>query len=275
MTSTLRPIEPIDLGDVPCAQPAGARPQLKWVPPTALLVDATYQRDLTVRSINLITKLVRNFAWNRMKPPIVVQVGPASLHVVDGQHTAIAAATIGLSEIPVFVVSADTTDERARAFVGHNTDRITVTAIQIHNALVASGDPDALEVAEVCNRAGVRIREYSQSSVVAEGDTKAVNAIRRLIGRRGVMRARQVLSCLVKAKRAPIGLADIQAVELIICVDRPTVADHSVLSSVIRMTGAEALAQARAQAIERRSPYYRELAAIWLKRLEQADNDAA
>lgn len=272
--SDLRPIKPLDLAGLQLAPPSGPRPQLKWVPPTALLVDGTYQRDLSRSSIRLIDKMVREFEWSRMKPPIVVQVGPASLHVVDGQHTAIAAATIGLPEIPVFVVAAETTDARARAFVGHNTDRISVTAIQIFHALVAAGDPDAVEVATVCRRAGVRIREYSRSSVIAEGDTKAVQAIRSLIARRGVMRARQVLQCMVAAKRAPIGLADIKAAELVICREGKQV-DLAALAMVVRVTGATALAKARAAAIERRTPYYRELAAIWLKRLEKPDHDAA
>lgn len=275
MTGTLRAIQPLVFPGITPATPTGPRPQLKWVPPTSLLVDGTYQRGLSKSSMRLIERMVRHFAWSRMKPPIVVKVGPGTLHIVDGQHTAIAAATIGLPEIPVFVVAAETTDARARAFVGHNTDRISVTAIQIFDALVAAGDPDAMEVAEVCKRAGVRIREYSQSSVIAEGDTKAVNAIRKLIARRGVMRARQVLNCLVKAKRAPIGLADIQAVERIICIDRPKDADHSALAAVIRVTGAGALAQARAVAMENRTPYYQELAAIWLKRLEKAGHVAA
>jgi hypothetical protein len=99
--------------------------QLKWLAPTDLLVDATYQRDLSERSMRLIRKMIENFSWNRMKPPIVVQVGPASLHIVDGQHTAIVAASIGIPQIPVFVVKAEGLDERARAFVGHNTDRVS------------------------------------------------------------------------------------------------------------------------------------------------------
>ena len=68
---------------------------MKWIAPTDLLVDATYQRDLSERSIRLIRKMIENFNWNRLKPPIVVQVGPASLHIVDGQHSAIVAATAG------------------------------------------------------------------------------------------------------------------------------------------------------------------------------------
>jgi hypothetical protein len=117
--------------------------------------------------------MIEGFAWNRLKPPIVVQAGPASFHIVDGQHTAIVAATLGISANPGLRRQADTLDERARAFVGHNSDRIVVSPFDIYRALLASGDPDAVDVDNVCKRAGVRIRNISPSSAIAEGDTAA------------------------------------------------------------------------------------------------------
>ena len=41
----------------------GERPSLEWVAPTDLMVDETYQRNLSRRSIALITKMVSGFAW--------------------------------------------------------------------------------------------------------------------------------------------------------------------------------------------------------------------
>jgi hypothetical protein len=117
----------------------------------------------------------------------------------------------------VFVVRPKRLDERARAFVGHNTDRIVVSPFDIYRALLASGDPDAVDVDNVCRRAGVRIRVISPSSAIAEGDTAAIGLVRSLVKRRGVIPARKVLQCLVKAKRAPITGAEILAAERIIC----------------------------------------------------------
>src|SRR4051794_24268937 len=102
--ASLRAIKPMKFPDLKPASFDGERPSLRWVAPTDLLVDATYQRDLSERSIRLIRKMIESFSWNRMKPPIVVQVGPTSLHIVDGQHTAIVAASIGIPEIPIFIV---------------------------------------------------------------------------------------------------------------------------------------------------------------------------
>ncbi len=64
------------------------------VKPSTLLVDERYQRGLSERSIKLIRKIVSEWDWRAFKPPVVVDVG-AGLEVIDGQHTAIGAATHG------------------------------------------------------------------------------------------------------------------------------------------------------------------------------------
>ena len=254
--TALRRIKPLKLPDLVPATIDGDKPSLEWVAPTALLVDGTYQRDLSDRSLRLIKRMVSEFSWSRMKPPIVVKAGPGSLHIIDGQHTAIAAATIGVPKIPVFIVQAENVDERARAFVGHNTDRVTVSSIDIYRALLASGDPDAQDVDNVCRRAGVRIRIISPSSAIAEGDTAAVGVVRALVKRRGVMRARKVLQCLVKARRKPIGASEILAVDRIVCEDRPNV-DLDALTAAIVVEGAAGIAQAVADARLKRVPVWR------------------
>lgn len=265
----LRAIKPMSFPDLKPANFDGERPSLKWVAPTDLLVDATYQRDLSERSIRLIRRMIENFAWNRLKPPIVVQAGPSSLHIVDGQHTAIVAATLGIPQIPIFVVKADSIDERARAFVGHNSDRIIVSPFDIFRALLASGDPDAVDVDNVCKLAGVRIRVISPSSAIAEGDTAAVGLIRAMVKRRGVIPARKVLQCLVKAKRAPLTGAEILAAERIVCDERKAVGlDLEALTAVIRIEGTDGLNKAMMKSKTDRTPMWREVKNRWLRRLD-------
>lgn len=265
----LRTIKPMLFPDLKPASFDGEKPSLKWIAPTDLMVDATYQRDLSERSIRLIRRMIENFSWNRLKPPIVVQVGAASFHIVDGQHTAIVAATLGIPQIPIFIVKAETIDERARAFVGHNSDRVMVSQFDIYRALLASGDPDATDVDNVCRRAGVRIRVISPSSAIAEGDTAAVGLVRALVKRRGVVLARKVLQCLVKAKRAPITGAEILAVERILCEERKDI-DVEVLTAAIRVEGSEGLNKAHAKAKTDRTPWWREVANRWLRRIDRS-----
>ena len=145
--TALRKIMPLPIpAGIAVPSDFGAKPVVRWESPTLLYVDAIYQRDLTERSGKLIRRMFSDFRWNRLKPPVVVEVGDR-LHVVDGQHTAIVAASLGIPKIPIFIVEAVALDERARAFVGHNTDRVIVTPISIYQALVAAGEPEALEVA--------------------------------------------------------------------------------------------------------------------------------
>ncbi len=122
--SSLRAIEPMALPGVEPGPVAGAVPRLEWGDPKTLWVDETYQRNLSERLVKLIRKIVAEFDWRRFSPPKVVHVD-GRRHVLDGQHTAIAAASHpGIKEIPWIVLDAPELLDRARAFIGHNRDRV-------------------------------------------------------------------------------------------------------------------------------------------------------
>lgn len=105
MTAT-RTIQPLDLPNLTPGGISSARPQFQWVAPTSLLVDEVYQRNLSRGSIELIRKIVARWDWNRFKPPVVAMTDEG-LEVIDGQHTAIAAATHPeITEIPVMLAEA-------------------------------------------------------------------------------------------------------------------------------------------------------------------------
>ncbi len=269
MSNALRPVKPIDLETIIPRLPDGPRPELRWVSPCSLMVDEAYQRGLSKESYRLIRKLAANFAWNRMKPPIVVAVGDTTLHVIDGQHTAIAAASIGLPEIPVFVVTATDTESRAAAFVGHNTDRLRVAPLTVYQALLAANDPDAMDVANVCRRAGVRIRNLNQASVVAEGDTMAIGTIRALIKRLGVRKSRAVLEALTKGRRAPISSHEIMAADKVMHQLRPGCSVEQ-LAAVVMAGGDDVFFEARTRASRLRQPVRDVLADLWAQSIGKA-----
>ncbi|MCS0501594.1 DUF6551 family protein [Ancylobacter mangrovi] len=269
-TPRRRKIEPLAL---PGIEPGGAaaevaRPEFRWVRPGTLRVDENYQRNLSDRSISLIRRIVADWDWRRFKPPIVVEVEGA-LDVLDGQHTAIAAESHPqVTEIPVMVVRAESREERAQAFIGHNRDRIAVTPTQLHAAAVAAGDPEALTVDQVCARAGLRILRVSPGNgAFKPGDTMAVGAIGALIGRRGAMRARQMLEVLGKARMAPVSFAAIRATEMLLT--DPEYAGEITpedLSSVIMALGPEGERQAKLFAASHGIPLWRALGITWFKR---------
>ncbi len=259
----LRPIIALNVGDVQRAELPDWKPALAWVKPTALLVDEGYQRSLSDRSAKLIARIVANWNWASFKPPVVVEA-ENGLHVIDGQHTAIAAATHGKIEaIPVFVVKAGATIDRARAFVSHNRDRVVMTPQALHHALVAAGDEDALTIEQVCARAGVKIlRLPPWNGGYQPGETSAVGAIRSLVKKRGAMGARRVLEILVAARCAPVSADQIKAVDLLVHDKDYAGAAPERIAAAIMRSGQEMLGEAAQMAAAKSWPRWKALAVV-------------
>jgi hypothetical protein len=213
---TARPIKALELPNVPRA-PVGPRPRMMRIDPAELWVDGLYQRDLSKKSLKLIEKLVREWDWTRFSIPVVTNVDGA-WHVIDGQHTAIAALSHGgIGEIDVMVVDSSAVGERAEAFLGHNRDRIAVTTGELFFAAAASGDEDVNTALNVCQRAGATVlRNPSPGRPFRPGEIIAVSALMKLVKRRSAMQARIVVECLVKARLAPISAEMINAVDAIL-----------------------------------------------------------
>lgn len=129
----------------PAAVPDEA-PEILSIDPECLVIEESYQRDLTAKSYQLIRKIVETWDWMHFKPPIVAETDQYYL-VIDGQHTAIAAATHpDIAEIPVMVLRGREAQARARAFVAQNRDRIALSALQIFHAEFVSGDKEAVRL---------------------------------------------------------------------------------------------------------------------------------
>ena len=264
---------------VPGIQPGGAdmpAPVIKHVDPATLLVDETYQRNLSERSVRLIRKIVADFDWRRFKPPVVCQT-KAGLHVLDGQHTAIAAATHPkVSTIPVMLVEAEDIATRAKAFLGHNRDRIVVTATQMFSAAVAAGDPDSVTAAQVCERAGIVILKNPPGRPFHPGETMAVGAITALINRRGALLARQMLEILAKAKCAPILAAQIKAIEMLMKEPEYTgQIEPDDLTTTIIATRDSAEREAKVFAAAHDVPLWKALGIYWFKERPRGRRRAA
>jgi hypothetical protein len=239
-------------------------PICEWVDPATLLVHPVYQRDLSKRSINLIRKIVNGWDWAKFKPPVVASTGEG-FEVIDGQHTAIAAATHpAIEKIPVMVVTAHEVADRARAFVGHNTDRLNLSPAQLHYASVAAEDDDALTVHQVCKRAGVELVRYPPANGEwRPGQTLAVAAIRTLVARRGAMGARIVLQVLVEAGEAPMRANGIKAVEMLLYdPEYKSQVSASDLASTIAALGPRAIHDPRTFAATHNVPKWKGLASI-------------
>ena len=276
--TALRPIKPIPLIGIEPLPINTSLPRFGWADPKTLLVEDDYQRRLTKRSITLIRKIAQNFNWLHIKPPVCARGTDNKLCVIDGQHTAIAAASRGLRKIPVMIVEAPEIRHRALAFVAHNTDRLNITPIQLFASRVAGGDPSAKAVVSVCKAAGVTpVRHMPGNGRWGIGDTIAFGTIERLIKRRGKDDASRVLKALVSARRAPAASHEILAVDAVL-YDEKLGYDGSVfdLVTVIRSKRPDEWSRRFSTFREKGAPNYiwRQVAEAWLRALKRNERDA-
>jgi hypothetical protein len=242
--TTLRHIRPLadnrlkprpfdELGDLPA---------IVWVDPTELSVESEYQRDLSERSTRMIRHIVKEWSWDRFKPPVCSRLADGELVVVDGQHTAIAAATHpGIDKIPVLIVASSAQASRARAFVGHNKDRVAITRMQLHRAAIASGDEIAIEVNLACELAGVTLLAgvNRPRGEWKNGETIAIGALSSVVAEKGRAGGARILKTLVDAEQRPITALLIKAVFALFYAPEWRVKDDAAVAAAVRPRSAD------------------------------------
>jgi hypothetical protein len=273
-----RPIKPMALPQLELAPVAPAKLEFRWVAPSELRVEEEYQRQLGEQSIRLIRKIVAAFDWTRFKPPVVAETAEG-LFVIDGQHTAIAAASHpAVDKIPVMVIDAPYVIDRASAFVGHNRDRLALTQAVLHYAALAAGDEDAQTLQQVCERAGARILRTppAVSGDYKIGDTMAIVTIRSLINRRGAMNARIALQALVEAHCAPVEGPFIKAIEILL-YEAEYRGEHKPadLTSAVMRLGEQAKRDAQVFAAGHGVPMWRGLVVVLAREARRGRRRAA
>lgn len=257
----MRPISRVSFPDIEPAIASDERPRLAEVDPSALLVDERYQRNLSERSARLIRKILAGWDWRVFKPPVVVEVD-GEHHVVDGQHTAIAAVSHpAITTIPVMIISAEAVADRAQVFVKQNADRIVATPLQLFHAQLAAEDEDAMTVQQVCDRAGIRILKGPPANgIYRECETVAIASLKQLVNRRYAVGARKVLEVLAAAQLAPVSADQIKAVEMLLTSKEYRASlDPADVAATLRTLSADLHREARIFAVENHVPVWRGL----------------
>jgi len=273
--TTIRAITPIDITGLRPLSPKASMPELTAVDPRTLYVDGAYQRSIAERGRRQILKIIENFCWTRFKPPVCAYgpyEGRQVLMVLDGQHTAIAAASNPhIHEIPIVVVEAPRTAEQAAAFVGQNTERVGVTSLQLFRAAIVAEDEDALTVEQVCRRAGVTVLSMPPSHARYNArETVAISTLRGLIFRQTAVGARQIMEVLANAELAPITMHHIRAAEFLMTdKDHAQKFDPEDLSKAIFDLFLVAEDEAKILAHAHRMPYFKALAAVWFRKTKK------
>lgn len=238
-TDGLRPVSAISLPTkIDAMKYVPELPEMRLIDPRSLLIETTYQRDLSTKSINLIRRIANGWSWDKFKPPICSEAD-GRLVIVDGQHTAIAAASHpAIKEIPVMVTRASRIERRAAAFVSHNRDRLVMTPAQIFYGDLAAGDKDAKGVMECVVKAGASVPRLP----VARGEWKpgqisSVGEIRDSFRVGGAAMLERMLRIAAASKVAPLSKTLLRALRLILADEAfettKTLPDGTIATAIV------------------------------------------
>lgn len=134
----------------------GPAPELRWLPIDSLVIDDSYQRDITKQGVGNIRHIAENFSWTFFAPVIVSPIEGGRYAVIDGQHRTTAAALLGVEQVPCALVIADQKTQ-ARAFHAINAQTTRMHPLQIFHAQLASKEPAALAAVAMAESAGVSV----------------------------------------------------------------------------------------------------------------------
>lgn len=192
MSDTLLPI--VALPDITPAEPHGHVGRLQMVPISALVIDTTYQRNVSVGSVRNIRRICEQFDWAKFLPVIVTEDGD-KFAIVDGQHRTIAAASIGVTDVPCYVLSCSAA-EAAAAFAAINGNVTQMQPIDLWFAELAAQAPKAVALQRVLDAAGVTVTRKKEG--YQPGETRSVNVLLRALEFYGASVLTTLLQCIVE-----------------------------------------------------------------------------
>lgn len=185
----------VPLGEVSkSAKINGSIGELTVVPISQLYVDSTYQRAMTIGSVRNINRICENFDWAKFLPVIVAREGE-QYHVIDGQHRATEAASIGILEVPCYILSCSLA-EAAAAFAAINGNVTPIRPIDLWFAMLAARQQDALALQDVLDAAGVKVTRKKEGFAV--GETQSINVLQRAFRFYGPAILTTILQCIVE-----------------------------------------------------------------------------
>jgi hypothetical protein len=182
-------------------------PEPITIRPTECYVDRDYQRTLSRKSIKLIHSMVEGWDWMKFKAPIVTKDDQGRYLIIDGQHTAIGAATHpDLDKIPAMFIPLQDVAEQAKSFIGHNTARIPVAPLDLYHARITGGDETVVTANRILNENGITVVRSVQGRGHAwqTNQTVATGAILKVLDKHGLPKFVQVVEFIAKCNFSPI-----------------------------------------------------------------------
>lgn len=176
----------------------GAPPSLEQVPVARLSVDPSYQRATDGEaSRRIIIGMVKKWDWSLCQPLVVARRPDGDLYILDGQHRHAGAVERGdIHFLPCVVLSSLGIEEEARTFVELNTRRQRLTQAEVFHGMLAAGDPDAKQVAQLLETTDWRVRRGSNTAAYGPGELECAPMLVRVLGTKGVHPIRFGLAAL-------------------------------------------------------------------------------
>jgi len=281
MQQNLRPIDAT--GFTPIKTPAETpAPQLQWIKIEQLVVDDDYQREITNDRRKAIRQIAENFDWRYFSTVMVSPIEGGLYAVIDGQGRTTAAKLCGMESVPCAVIIA-TKAEQARAFAAVNGAVVVVRPLQRFKALVAGGDPEAMKIKALADRAGVIIAASAggvRHKRARPNETFALDVIRRGVAKYGEQTMEIALRACAKSCGATGGHIRHQMIAAVARVlhDEPSWRDQPDLDATFAAIKLEELwreAMGEAQKISAANPTDILAGAIIDALFERYDNEEA
>jgi hypothetical protein len=175
-------LAPIDLeGYKPAALADQPAPTLTWIPIDQLVIDRTYQREVSPAGRRAIQRIADGFDWTRFGAIQLAPLEGGRFAIVDGQHRTHAAALCGIETVPAMIVPMSAR-QQAQGFAAMNRDRIRVDGLQIYRAELAAGVEWAIACRDAVAAADCRLMDYTPSARARKpGNIFAIALIRRMV----------------------------------------------------------------------------------------------
>lgn len=194
---TLKPVPsvPIHLDKVEKIANAN-RWRLGDVQVSQLRVDTAYQRDFSASSHKHIAQMAQSFDWTKFAPIIVAPASDDRFAIIDGQHRVAAARARGIRVLPAYVLDINQ-QQQAAAFAAINGNVQPMSSLHIWKAALAAREAWALEMMDVCARAGITVLTYPKAhNLIRPGETMCVTILRKGIATLGANSSVTVFSAL-------------------------------------------------------------------------------
>ena len=266
----MRPITPLNIAGITPADLSGMKqPEFEIVDPNDLWVEDEEgaQREFVERSRQRALGIVAEFRWRNFSVPIVARAKERLL-VLNGQTTAIACASHPeITAIPVLIVDAPDITDRAWAFVSHSRDHVPATHIQIWRGLVTAGDPEAVRIATMCERHGIKIlRHPPPRGIYKPRETVAFRTIASLLRRYEQADVERILAAVANTDAAPISAVLLKAAECLLTdPEFASEVDPALITAAALSLPGMGEQEAKLFAATHNVPVWRALASVWFK----------